>query len=297
MIMMRCVRWIKTIHVFALTLMTTLGIFYQEIRFTGTKTNVYGDEIELFGRGIYAYESFLKGTIYVGTDSIILILVIPLIVYVNFIVKKKTTVHHLLTIALGVFSTYYVASLAFGAMMNVMFIVYIIGLASSIGVVLLEVQALDIKQLNHHIKDMQISKGFYVFMIVFAASTMIWMFEIIDMMISGRPSDIIGFQATEISFVLDLAIILPLTLYGLYGLKYKKVYGVVIIFSMLVFACLLGFVVLGQTVAQIAFGYELGVFEVIVYILPFMILSGLSVAFILKGYQQYKSREKKVELV
>lgn len=294
---MKPIKWINIIHVLSLTLMTTLGIFYQDIRITGTQTNVYGHEIELFGRGIYAYESFLKGTIYVGTDSVILILVIPLIVYVHFIVKKKTTLHQLLTTALGVFSTYYVASLAFGAMMNVMFIVYIIGLASSIGVVLLEVQSLDLKQLTHHINDMRISKGFYIFMMAFAASTTIWMFEIIEMMIKGRPSDIIGFQATEISFVLDLAIILPLTLYGLYGLKHKKAYGVVIIFSMLVFACLLGFVVLGQTVAQIVFGYELGAFEVIVYILPFMILSGLSLTFILKGYQQYKSIGKKVELV
>ncbi|MDR4968262.1 MAG: hypothetical protein RG740_01450, partial [Acholeplasmataceae bacterium] len=192
-------------------------------------------------------------------------------------------------IALGFITAYYSSTLAFGAMMNRLFIIYITALSLSIFFLIFEISNIKQFEPDKLFRQINITKGMYVFLVVFAASTMIWMFEITNAFLHNRPSDIIGFQATEISFVLDLAIIMPLTIYAIIQLKRKQSIGIIMSICIFVFAIYLGFVVVGQSIAQIVFEYQLNSFEMIIYIMPFILISIISTYFARNIQKQLKS--------
>lgn len=66
---------------------TTVGIFYSTGGDRLTVENIYGESIELYGDGIYKYDSVLKAGGNKGTD---LVMLIVLFLFFFFTIKKKS---------------------------------------------------------------------------------------------------------------------------------------------------------------------------------------------------------------
>lgn len=88
--------------------------------------NQYGENIKMWGAGIYAHDSYFKAPIFIGSDFTILIFVIPMAT-LTFIKVRKTQSVELFIRSFGVLCLllYYSASLAFGVTYNYLHLAYI----------------------------------------------------------------------------------------------------------------------------------------------------------------------------
>ncbi len=80
----------------------------------------------MYGSGIYARDSYFAATIFIGTDFMILFILVPLFIYTYIQNIKRTdniTKIKLLTVYSG--ALYYAASLSFGVTYNRYHLLYI----------------------------------------------------------------------------------------------------------------------------------------------------------------------------
>lgn len=266
----------------ALTILiiSAVGIFYTAQRFDITVQNVYGDSVLLFGRGIYAYESAFKGPILVGTDLIMFVLAIMYMVMLRLI--KHEMVKKLIKVGILTVFLYYVTSLAFGTMMNRLFIIYIFGFGLISFRLVYELIDLNYSALDEHLEKINLPKGIKVFLIIMGLSVSVWLSEIVILLINNRPSELIGMHATEPTYIMDLAIILPTCFTAAYLLKSKKAFGAVLAIMMLTLLSVIGMIVIAQNLTQVYFGIEIGLGELIVFVLSFVVLSGIAAFYVVR---------------
>ncbi len=264
--------------VIGLLISSGVGVLYNTIRFDIEATNVYGDVVTLFGRGIYAYESAFQGPIFVGTDLVIFVLAMFYILIV-FTFKRSLFKALIISGFLTVF-LYYTASLAFGTMMNRLFLVYI----ATFGLVLFtfidHLLKLDYQHLKESLADKTLPKGLKVLLIIMAVSVSVWFFELAELIIENRPSSLIGIKSTEPTYIFDLAIIAPACFIAVYQLKRNHPFGVVLSVMLLSLLVAIGGIVISQTLVQSYFGVEVALLEMVLFVFSFAALSGVALLYL-----------------
>jgi hypothetical protein len=267
---------LEILLIIAFIVASGLGVYNTRIFELEPVTNVYGDVVQLFGRGIYAYESLFQGPIFVGTDFVILHVVIPL--FILFLIKADLTKQSHVLIKLGFLTVfiYYSINLAFGLMMNRLFLVYIIAFSTSFFLLIQTVRIINFEQLTMQISMGKMPKFLVGFLIIAGLSVSVWFFEIFELFHSGRPSEIIGMKTTEPTFILDLALIGPLCFIAAYNVRRGKAIGYVIGFMMLSLLAAIGLIVITQTATQYYFGVTISIQEFTVYVGIFILLSSIA---------------------
>ena len=265
------------------------GVFYSAIRLEGTVHNVYGDSVRLFGRGIYAYESQFKGPIFVGTDVVILVLVVVFLVLMS--TAASSQVRASLRIGFYTVFLYYTASLSLGTMMNPLFIVY----AAACGVLfyrlIFDLAAFDYAPSEQALMERNLPKGLPVFLVVMGLSTFVWFFEIVTLATEGRPSHLIGMQSTEPTYLFDLAVIAPACFIAAYMVKKKQAKGLILAVMMCLLMASIGLIVTSQTITQRMFGVEITLFEMLVFVVTFMVLSTVAFVYLFYTLKAIKQQE------
>jgi hypothetical protein len=247
-----------------LSVMSGVGVFYTTIRFEATAMNVYGDQVTLFGRGIYAYESLFQGPIFIGTDIVVLMMIIVFLVLMN--TMKNEPGKNGLRIGFYTVFLYYSASLCLGTMMNPLFMVYVTAFGVLFYRLISELVKFDYSPSGHAVKEKRMPKGLSVFLVVLGLSTSVWFLEIITLVVEGRPSHLIGMKSTEPTYVFDLAIIAPACFLAAHMLRKQKAIGVILAIMMCLLMASIGLIVTSQTVTQRVFGVEISLFEMLVFV-------------------------------
>lgn len=263
--------------------MASVGAFYNEILLTGSATNIYGDVIEFFGRGIYARESAFKGPIHVGTDIAMLFIMLS---FVGLLIFGKKHAYKE-TIQLGYYTifTYYTASVAFSTMMNELFLLYIAAFSVSLFHLISSIASINYKSITTKIQSIRISRMHLFFLLLSGLSVSVWLFEILEVILHGQPRDIIGMLSTEPTYVIDLAIVLPVCLASIVLLRKRNGIGAVLSLMMTSLLSSIGLIVVSQSITQIVFGIQISIFEWIMYVVVFVLLSLFSVYFAKKSVQ------------
>ncbi len=262
-----------------LLVMSAAGVFYTTVRFEGTAQNVYGDQVTLFGRGLYGYESFFKGPIFVGTDIVILMLLVLFLVVMTAV--RHAHVRSSLRIGFYTVFLYYSASLSFGTMINPLFIVYITAFGMLFYRTIAELIHFDYASSELVVKEKRLPRGLPIFLAVMGVSTFVWFFDIFTLITEGRPSHLIGMQSTEPTHIFDLAVIAPACFLAAHMLKKQKSMGLILAVMMCQLMASIGLIVSAQTVTQRMFGVEITVFEMLVFVVSFMVLSVIALIYLL----------------
>ncbi|MFW5838835.1 MAG: hypothetical protein ACOCU1_02730 [Bacillota bacterium] len=271
----------KGLLILLLLIISTVGIFYNSTVTTDSSTNIYGDVVTFFGRGIYYRESMFKGPIYVGTDIVMMVIIITFI-GLTFLYKDKENKYKI-DIAYYTVFTYYTASLVFGTMMNELFLIYIIAFSLASWRLLIILVSLDYSAISERLKTIHVSKGHLVFLGIAGASTLVWLFEIVAVVFNGRPSDVIGMSATEPTYIIDLAFVLPACILSIIYLKKRKAIGAVLSLMMTALLSSIGLIVVSQTLVQRYYGVSIATSEFVVYVGSFIVLSIVASVFVKKS--------------
>ena len=247
-----------------------LGLFYSFGGTQRTVTNIYGQQVTLLGDGVYANDSVMKAAAAKGTDITIIIAALFLLCILIFHKNKSKAI--LVRCGLLSILLYASACLVFGVVYNMLFLLYLLQFGSTLFSLILSLkQLLSSRAFDEALYKIKLT-GTAVFLIIAGCSTLIWIPFVLTPTITGQPMQIIEIYTTEPTFILDLAIILPLLLYCAIALLQQKesAYHLAPVFLTLLTG--VGVCVIFQTIIQISLGIVLDPGQFVGMVVSFIIL-------------------------
>lgn len=247
-----------------------LGVFYSFDGTARTVTNIYGQEITLYGDGIYANDSIMKAGATKGTDIVIIFAAMMLICVIFFFNQKKYAIF--LQSGLLALILYASTCLIMGVSFNRLFLLYTLQFGSALfAFVLSMAKLLKSKSFDNTMYSKKLT-GTVIFLIIGGCSVLVWMMFIIPSAVSGKPMEIIGCYTTEPTFAIDLAIILPSMLYCAIMLFKRKAVAYQLAPVMLTLLTGVGICVIMQTIVQSALGVVLNAGQFFGLVISFVTL-------------------------
>lgn len=252
---------------------TTVGLFWQDGGNSFYVESVYGENIKMFGNGLYSHESFFKAPINKGTDAVTLFIVVPLFLSVVLLNSRNSLKLRLLYLGLLSYLLYYSASLAFGASYNNFFVIYILLFSTSLYGFIIGIIDIDTKIIEDKIMPGLPHRAVAIFMFFAGLSVFVWLIEILGSIVNGNPPVSLGINTTEPTFVLDLGIIAPSAFIGGVSILKRKPFGYIVASILLTLNALIGLVVISQSIFQKIYGVNIGFEQFITYVGIFVLMS------------------------
>ncbi len=251
-----------------------IGIFYSTGALTKTVHNIYGQEIVLFGDGIYANDSLLKAGAAKGTDMVMILVACMLFVTITTLKNKPYAA--LLQAGLLSCLLYSSVCLIMGVSFNRLFLMYLLQFSFSLFAFILSVSNLLQKDCFSESVYNKKFKGTAIFLMVGACSVLIWLEFIIPAVITGIPGAFIEIYTTEPTYAIDLGIILPSAVFcGIRLLQQNKI-GYKLAPVLLTLVSCVGICVITQTIVQYTLGIRLNSGQFVGLVLSFIILGSIA---------------------
>lgn len=265
------------------------GILSIDFSHVHSFTNQYGQTVSIYGYGIYAFDSYFKAPILIGTDFCILFILVPMFLYTYIKYRQSNnSLDELKLISVHSVALYYAASIAFGVTYNRLFIAYIILFSVSVFGMFKHIKKIEWNQ------TIQVTKGLKAFLILSGLALLVaWLPDILQTLIGGGTLSLIEVYTTEITYVLDMGIISPLCFVCLYLLVKKQSLGTMLLAILLKTCIIVGIMMIPQTILQVASGAEIAMPVLVTKSLSFVALGGFALFFNIKIYKELSDESTK----
>jgi hypothetical protein len=244
-----------------------IGLFYRNGGHQRFVENIYGETVRLFGDGVYANNSMLKATTAKGTDLVMLLVSIGLLV--STLKRNTGPKAKLLHGGFLVSLLYHAATTAFGIAYSRMFLLYLFRFSAAFFAFIAVMIDLNTtiqpanKEKNHI--------GTAVFTMIAGGTALVWLMSILPTLFTDAPLDIIDISTTEPTFVIDIGLIFPACLFGGIMLLRKRKIGYILPPITLIFLAIIAFTVIGQTAVQLYYKVIISIQQTIGYVVTFVV--------------------------
>lgn len=171
------------------------GIVSMDFSNSFAVVNQYGDVVTIFGSGIYTGDTYFKAPISIGTDIVILFVVVPL--FTLFYIKSRkagSDSDKLKLLSYYAVAFYYGVSIAFGVKYNQLHLIYI----ALFGCTLFGLFS-TFRNINIVSASLPLTKGLKLFLAITGLALVIaWLPDIVPTILSGRPIPLIGVLALSV---------------------------------------------------------------------------------------------------
>lgn len=253
-----------------------MSLFYSNGGESFYFTSMYGEEIRMYGDGLYAMDTYFKTPIHKGTDAVTLFIMLPLLLVTTVRLKKDTLKHRLLHLGILSYFMYNAISIAFSTSYNILFLSYILYFALTLVTTFIAFNGAIQCDIYKYIGDKYPHKSATALMILSGLSVFIWLMEVVNSLSSSVPLKTMGAGTTEPTFIIDMGIIAPLAFIGAYSLYKKRKFGYIITPTLLMLNTTIGIVVVVQSIFQYNYGVFLSISEFIGFVLVFIVTSSLA---------------------
>jgi hypothetical protein len=264
---------LSTLSIILAIAVTAAGLFFSGDDGPFTFTSLRGEEVEIYGHGVYFYDSALKGPILRGADAVILFVGVPLLIYAILCYRRGSLRASFLLAGILACFLYDAASIAFGAAYNSLYLVYLAFFSTSLYAFILAVSSIDLNTLPERISSRLPHRGIAIFLFVAGLSPMVWLIDIIASLTEGHPPPLLASYTTDVTTLLDVGIITPAAILSGVLLIHRKPFGYLLSSTLLVLLTLIGLIVVGQTIMQIQDGIVLSTAEIAAFVVPFVSLA------------------------
>ncbi|MHC5217082.1 hypothetical protein ACYSNR_10465 [Enterococcus sp. LJL128] len=269
---------------------TLAGIFSFDFSDSYEVLNQYGEPVELWGFGIYAHDSYFKAPILIGSDwSVLLFLLLPMS---WFLLKyKKSGSEKLLLLLTGLLSAllYYAVSLAIGVAYNRLHLIYILFFSLCFFSFISCLFLLDHKWLKQQQERSLNSRFVHFFLILSGFSLFIaWLPDILSALISDSPLAMLEIYTTEITYVIDLAILSPFIFLVLYLVKTDDSRAYTLLPVTALMCTFIGIMVIFQTVMQLLAAVDVPLPALVTKVIVFILLSFYSSSISFRYFKHFK---------
>jgi hypothetical protein len=217
-----------------------------------------GETIDVYGRGVYHRDPAVSALIRRGTDAVTLLLAVPALGAAIVWYGRGSLRGRLLLAGMLFYFVYNSASLALGVFFNALFPIYVATLSASFYAFALAVSSVSLDTLRRHISERMPRLWMSAFLFLAGLSPLIWVWDIAVALAEGTVPANLGHYHTEVTYVLDLAFILP-ALYLAGVLVWRRdPRGLTLAIPLVLFMLAIGPVVVGQTVMMMSEGIAVG---------------------------------------
>lgn len=254
------------------------GLFWQAAGDVYTFTTLRGETAQIYGQGLYRYDTVFAGAGFKGQDAVVLFLGVPLLILSAVLSWRGAFTGHLLLLgALGYF-LYVYASMALGAAYNPLLLVYVVLFSASFFALVLTMTMIDLEQLAVRTAAGVPRRGLAIFMLVSGAVTLVvWGEPLVAALVQNTTPARLDTYTTMFTFALDLAIITPATWVAGGLLLRKNTLGYLVAVPLLVIIILLTPQIALSTVFQRAAGVPFTTGEMIGPISGFVVLGAVAI--------------------
>ncbi|MCX7783569.1 MAG: hypothetical protein N2318_08000 [Meiothermus sp.] len=256
--------WLVPLIALLAAIAASVGLFASGGEGPVNFTNVYGQTVELHGRGLYRHDSLLAGAGFRGVDAVTIFLALPLMLGAYLRARGGSQNAQLVLVAALFYSLYNGASMTFSAMFNSLFLVYVALFSASLFATIIALATFDAQALAARVKPGFPHRAMVVFVIVAGLGTLlIWLSEVIGSLLNGTAPALIGPYTTLFTHGFDSAVITPVAVLTGIQLWRRRPLGYLLIAPFMIFCALVGVVVIGQSIGQALAGL---IFPLPVYI-------------------------------
>ena len=285
----------KTFHILSVLIIflaiiaSGFGLFYKTDGQSFDFINQYGDSVKIYGNGIYKNDSYFMAPIFKGTDCTILFLAVPLLIIALIMdIKNKNIKTRLFLTAIVALFVYYSASIALGVVYNALHLIYIALFSCSLYAFILGFMLLKKYTIKFSVKIY--TNGLKIFLVFCGLSLFVaWLPDIVISLMNKKSLELIEIYTTQITYVLDMAIISPLMFICLYNLNKRNNYGYILLGIILNMLLMVGIMVIIQAVFQIMAGINLPIEAIITKVGIFVVLAIVAVYYEIKLFKNIKS--------
>ncbi len=258
------IKWLIPLIILLGIFTASVGLFYSaENEGKFTFVNVHGQEVEMYGRGMYHNDSLLVGAGFRGTDAVTLFIVVPLTLAVYVMALRGSLKAQIMMIPALFYFLYNGVSMTFAATFNPLFLFYAASFSASLFATIIALATFDVDTLAQKIKPAFPHRGIAVFLFAAGIGTLfIWISELISPMLIGSAPANIGPYTTMFTHGFDSAVITPACVIAGIFIWQRKPLGYLLAAPLMIFCALIGVVVIGQTVSQTLAGlvFPMGVY-------------------------------------
>lgn len=257
------------------------GLFWQGEGDTFTFTTLRGETVEMYGRGLYRYDTLFTGAGNRGTDAITLLLGIPSLLLSLRLYRRGSLRGGLLLAGVIAYFLYVYASLALSAAYNNLFLVYIVLFSASLFALLLAFASVNLQALPAHFSPRLPRLSVAVFMFASGGVTfVVWLGPLLSALLQDEPPHLLGSYTTKVTDVLDLGIITPATFAAGLLILRRAALGYLVALALLVLEVSLAPLIAVQTISQVSAGVSFSTGEIVGPMAGFVVLALLAIRFI-----------------
>lgn len=208
------------------TIAALTGVFSQQTKEFGNVTTAFGENIQLYQKGLYARDSVSMASQAIAQDVVTLIIAIPfLLVSLCMIKKQNRKGLFLLTGTIGYF-LYTYTSYSFLMIFNSLYLVYVLLMALSFYAFILCLMELNKSDIKEIITDRFPRKSLGVFFFIAGIMIMLlWLGRIVPALMKGSAPEQLEHYATLGIQSLDLGFVVPACLVTAYLLGKGQKWG------------------------------------------------------------------------
>jgi hypothetical protein len=252
---------------------TGIGLFWRGAGSPFSFTTLRGETVQMYGQGLYRYNSLFTGAGFKGQDVVTLVLGIPLLALSILLYRRNSLSGGLLLMGMLGYFFYVYASMALGAAYNQLFLIYIALFSASLHAFVLALMSIDRQALHSRFPTGMPRRGIAAFMFASSLVTLVvWLSPLISVLLQGQPPKLLDSYTTVVTDVLDLGIIVPAAFISGVLLLRRNVLGYLIAFPLLTLIVLLLPGITLSTVNQVAVGISFTTGEIMGPISGFLIL-------------------------
>ena len=243
-------------------------------------TTVHGVAFNLDGTGIYRHETVQGAATFRGTDAVTLVLCVPLLLWAVLRWRPGNVRGSVWLAGLLSYFFYNAASLAFGAAYNELFLIYVAYFAAGLYAFGSVLTGIDLSALSRLTSSGVPRRGIAGFLAAAGSVLLlVWMSDLVGAAVIGEPPLGLLDNTTIVTYVIDLAITVPMTWAAAWLVWRRQPLGDLLSAVLLVLYAIVGVVVVAQTVVNRMAGVELSLGQFIGFVASFMVLAVAAAAF------------------
>ena len=234
--------WLSLPIVVLALVAASAGLFWQGGSGPFTFTTLRGEQVEIYGQGLYQYDTPIVALGFKMADAVTLSLAIPLLVLALVLYRRGSLRGGILLAGVLAYFLYNYSSLAFGAAYNNLFLVYVAVMALSLFAFVIALGVFDPVALVTHFLPALPQRAIGLYLIISGAILlMLWLvLSIVPALLRGEAPPEVWSYTTVITFVLDLGIIAPALIVAGALLLRRAPFGYLLSAILLVFTVILG---------------------------------------------------------
>jgi hypothetical protein len=246
-------------------------------------TSLRGEDVELYGVGLYRYDTVFMAAGSRGTDIVTLALGVPILVTAFALYRRQSQRGGLVLGGALPYFLYVYASRALYNAYNEMFLVYIAVFSASLFGFILAVVGVDRARPWGSSSTGQPRRGLAGFLIACGVVTsVVWLLPLVGTIIRGEAPQLLDTYATSVTDVLDLGVIVPTTFVAAALVLRRSMLGYMLASAVIVLLVLTAATIVTSTVVQIGAGVEFTPGEIIGPISGFLILGIVGTVFLVR---------------